>query len=89
MVDTRCRMSTSRGVRVSAARDLLLFADKFQPGTRTAIEKRMPKAIFDAIQSSPRTSWLTLEQDNYVVNGLCETLGGEREIEVLARSTPD
>ena len=48
----------------------------------------MPKAMYDIIESSPRTSWLTLEQDSWVVNGLCEVLGRRSRDRVLARLDP-
>jgi hypothetical protein len=82
-------MTRSPSVRVSAARDLLAFADKFQEGTSGQILQRFPPEALDALQTSPRSSWLSIEHDHFLVDGLIEVLGRERAIQCWRASMPD
>jgi hypothetical protein len=76
-------------VRVSAARDLLDFLDRFEPGARARVLELFPAASRDAIENSPRTSWLPVEHDHFTVDGVVAVLGRERALECWRDSVPD
>ena len=72
--------SGAPATRVSAARDLLAFVDKFEPGARARVLDSFPAASREALETSPRTSWLPLEHDHFVVDGVIAVLGKERAL---------
>jgi hypothetical protein len=74
---------------VSAARDLLAFVDKFEPGARARVLDLFPAASREALETSPRTSWLPLEHDHFVVDGVIAVLGRERALACWRDSVPD
>jgi hypothetical protein len=67
-------------VRVSAARDMLAFTEVFEPGLQARVVARIPREAMEAMEASARTSWLDLELDHFLVDGICEELGPERAI---------
>jgi hypothetical protein len=73
---------------VSAARDMLEFVDQFEPGARAKVLATFPEKSLEAYQSSPRTSWLPIEHDRYVVDGICEVFGTERAVQCWKASMP-
>jgi hypothetical protein len=70
----------SPAVRVSAARDTLDLVDRFEPGARARVLDIFPPASREALETSPRTSWLKVQDHHWVVDGLCEVLGTERAV---------
>lgn len=82
-------MPRAPAVRVSAARDLLDFAERFEPGSRQKILDRFPITSREIFDASPRTSWLPIEHDHWVVDGLVNVLGRERAIHCWRDSVPD
>jgi hypothetical protein len=82
-------MDSSPAVRVSAARDLIDFLDEFEPGTREKVLSTFPRDSLEIFESSPRTSWLPIEHDHWVVDGVCEVLGRDRAIQCWRASVAD
>ena len=67
--------------RVSAVRDLLDFVDVFEPGTRAKVLATFPAETLELLETSPRTSWFSIEHDHFVADALIAVLGKERAIE--------
>jgi hypothetical protein len=81
-------MHDSPSVRVSAARDLIAFLDRFEPGAKAAVLSRFPRESLEVFDSSPRTSWMPIEHHHWVVDGVCEVLGRERCAGYFVRPSP-
>ncbi len=82
-------MSRAPAVRVSAARDMLDFTEKFERGARARVAKRIPPECLEVMETSARSSWLEIERDHFLVDGICAELGVERAIECWRMSIPD
>jgi hypothetical protein len=76
-------------VRVSAAKDFLDFVEQFEPGARAEVLRRFPPESREAFELSPRSSWLALEHDHFVVDGVIAVLGKERALECWRDSVPE
>src|SRR5689334_9237402 len=74
---------------MSAARDLLDFSEKFQPGTRDQVLSLFPKATLDAFENTPRSSWFSIEHDHFLVDGVVTVLGRDRARQCWRDSVPD
>jgi len=68
---------------------MLDFLERFEPGARARVLAGFPAASLEALESSPRTSWLPIEHDHWVVDGICQVLGVERAIQCWRDSVPD
>jgi hypothetical protein len=68
---------------------MLDFLERFAPGARARVLAGFPRASLEAFESSPRTSWLPIEHDHWVVDGICEVLGVERAIRCWRDSVSD
>lgn len=79
----------SPAVRVSAARDLVDFVDKFQPGAGAQVLGTFPAETRELFESTPRSSWFPIEHDHHVVDGVIAVLGRARAIECWRDSVPD
>jgi hypothetical protein len=82
-------VSRAPATRVSAARDLIDFVEKFEPGAREKVLARFPRESREAFESTPRSSWLAIEHDHWVVDSVIAVLGRERALECWRDSVPD
>ncbi len=65
------------------------FVEKFDPGARERALSLLPAESREVYESSPRSSWLSIEHDHWVVDGICETFGVERAVACWRASVPD
>jgi hypothetical protein len=68
-------------VRASAVRDTLDFLDVFQPGARAEVLSRVPPRSRAVIEETPRSAWISVEDDHYTIDAMIEIFGRERAIE--------
>jgi hypothetical protein len=59
---------------------MLDLVERFEPGARERIRSLFPRASLEALEASPRTSWLPVQHHHWVVDGYCEVLGPERAV---------
>ena len=76
-------------MRISAARDMVDFVDKFQPGARREVLSRFPPASLQAFETIPRMGWLPIEHDHWVVDGIVDVLGRDRARQCWTSSVQD
>ena len=62
-------------------RDLLDFVDVFEPGMREKLLAIFPSDTRELLETSARTSWLSIEHDHFVADALIGFLGRKRAIE--------
>jgi hypothetical protein len=82
-------MATSPAVRVASARDVLAFADKFEPGAREAILSTFPAEALRAFHDSSRMAWLPLDQHHWMVDGMVRHFGRQGAIRCWSASVAD
>lgn len=68
---------------------MLDFVEKFEPGARAKVLSHFPKASLEALELAPRTSWLPVEHDHFVVDGVVAVLGKDRARKCWRDSVPD
>lgn len=73
-------------VRASAARDSLAFLDTFQAGARDRVKALIPPESLTVIEETSRLSWIPIEHDHFIVDGIVAVLGRERGIRCWADS---
>jgi hypothetical protein len=67
-------------VRASAVRDTLTFLDKFEEGAQSRVLERVPRASREVIESTPRSSWISIEHDHWTIDAMIDNFGRERAI---------
>jgi hypothetical protein len=82
-------MSRTPSSRLSAARDILVFTDKFQPGTRERVLATLPDDARDALQGGSRMGWLPIKYDHWIIDGIVGVLGREQAIACWRASVLD
>lgn len=85
-MDARVTLETPPAVRASAARDSLAFLDKFHPGSRERVEASIPPESLAVIRETSRLSWIPLEHDHWIVDGIVSVFGRERAVRCWADS---
>ncbi len=73
-------MSRAPAVRASAVRDTLAFLDQFEPGSQAKVMARVPAAAREAIESAPRSGWISVHDDHFTIDSIIETFGRARAI---------
>jgi len=73
-------------VRASAARDTLDYLDRFQPGLRERVWATIPAEAQQVIEAALRLSWIEVQHDHHIVDGIVKTLGRDRAIRFWADS---
>jgi hypothetical protein len=73
-------VSRAPAVRASSVRDTLAFLDKFELGARSKVMARVPSASRDIIESTPRSSWVSIDDAHFTVDAIVELFGRERAI---------
>lgn len=71
----------SPAIRTSAVRDTLAFLDKFESGSRQRVLERIPAASREIIECSPRSSWIPIEHDHWLIDSIVELFGTARAIQ--------
>jgi hypothetical protein len=66
---------------------MLDLVERFQPGARARVLGIFPSASLEALEASPRSSWLPVEHHHWVVDGICEALGTERAVQCWRENT--
>jgi hypothetical protein len=74
-------VSRAPAVRASAVRDTLAFLDKFEPGSRSKVMARVPAASRENIESAPRSSWISIDDDHFTIDAIVDLFGRERAIQ--------
>ncbi len=74
-------MHASPAVRANAARDTLEFTEAYRPGTRDMIRGTIPEKSLDAIDHTPGFSWIDIEDDRWLLDGIMAVLGREDAVE--------
>ncbi len=74
-------MSTSPAVRANAARDTLDFTEVYRRGARDMIRGTIPESSLDAIDNTPGFSWLDIEHDSWLLDGIMAVLGRKDAVE--------
>lgn len=85
-VDANVSGGDQPAVRASAARDSLAFLDKFHVGSREKVLALIPAASRAVIEETSRLSWVPIEHDHWIVDGIVTVLGRERAIRCWADS---
>ena len=67
-------------IRASAVRDALTFLDDFEHGAQRRVLEQVPAASRSVIESTPGTSWISIEHDHYTVDAIIDLFGRERAI---------
>jgi hypothetical protein len=76
-------------VRASVVRDTLAFLDKFEPGSQRRVLDRVPRASRDVIENTPRSSWISVDHDHWVIDAIIDIFGRPRAIQCWRASLTD
>jgi len=76
-------------IRASAVRDTLAFLDKFEPRAQARVLERVPAESREIIESTPGSSWISIEDDHWTVDAMVEIFGRERAIQCWRDSVAD
>lgn len=68
-------------VRASAVQDSLAFLDTFEPGAQARVLDLVPRASREIIETTPRSSWISIEHDHWTIDAMIEIWGRKRAIE--------
>ena len=82
-------MPLTPAVRIAMVRDILDFAEKFQPGTLAQVLATFPDDARAALEAGSRMGWYPIEHDHWVVDGIIAVLGKERAMDCWSASVLD
>jgi hypothetical protein len=71
----------SAAVRASAVKDTLAFLDRFEPGAQQRVLARIPAPVQVRIHDTPRSGWVSLDDDHYSVDAIVELFGDTRAVQ--------
>lgn len=80
--------ATSPAIRASAVRDTLAFLDRFEPCSQRRVLERVPATSREIIESTPGSSWISVEHDHWTIDAIIELFGVERAIQCWRDSVP-
>jgi hypothetical protein len=74
-------------VRGGAVHDTFAFLDKFEQGARAKVLARTPEVSRELLLNASRTSWVPVEHDHFLVDGIVEVLGVARAVQYWRAAT--
>ena len=73
-------------VRAGAILDALAFLDSFEPGSRALVLARVPPSAREAMLTTARSSWVSIEHDRHSIDAIIDVFGVPRAIQFSANS---